>query len=255
MLTKTTFLARTIQGIAVRPAFNPARSIASTAIVMKKRGEQSAVDGGSNLLPIRDIKRKMPNPFSLFFKDFAANRSNATLLPSGKINIPQLMKDGSNAWAATPDEDKEVYVKKAAVAREEILRERAQYWKSLSPEDRAQLEEGLGEKGARKLSGANRKLMGAKKTALRDREGYPDAPRSAYFAFEKASREELQQAYHRGELDDTAEDGKKLTLRPAVMKEAAKRWRALSEAEKERYQIVAKENREKYAAWVENQRD
>ncbi|KAG8694908.1 exp1-like protein [Ceratobasidium sp. 395] len=168
-----------------------------------------------------------PSTWQIFFTEYLQNYKNTN--PERKLNVSQAAKDGGAAYKALTSEQKEIYKRKARLAKEEYERELAAWQRMLTPDD-------IRTENAYRA--AQRKAGKSRRSNLKDPNA-PKKPLSAYFMFLQWIR--ADQARVIEVFGDETE-----TTRQSVL--AAAKWRTLSDAEKKPFLAQAEREKLDYEA-------
>lgn len=121
--------------------------------------------------------KQAASAWQFFFTD-RLNEAKATAAPGAKLNVAEVAKEAGAAYNELPSEEKEVYLKRAADARDAYKKEYAAWLSTLSPEEI---------KRENEFRAGQRKAGKSRKGNLKDPNA-PKKPLSAYFLFLKAIR-------------------------------------------------------------------
>ncbi|CAE6509740.1 unnamed protein product [Rhizoctonia solani] len=171
--------------------------------------------------------KQAPSTWQIFFTEYLQNYKSTN--PERKLNVSQAAKDGGAAYKALNKEQKEIYRRKARLAKEEYERELAAWQRTLTPEDIRQ---------ENVFRSAQRKAGKSRRSNLKDPNA-PKKPLSAYFMFLQWIR--ADPARIRDVFGDETE-----TTRQSVL--AASKWRDLSDGEKKPFLAQAEREKLEYEA-------
>ncbi|KAG9103883.1 exp1-like protein [Ceratobasidium sp. 370] len=171
--------------------------------------------------------KQAPSTWQIFFTEYLQSYKNTN--PERKLNVSQAAKDGGAAYKALTSEQKEIYKRKARLAKDEYERELAAWQRMLTPED-------IRTENA--FRAAQRKAGKSRRSNLKDPNA-PKKPLSAYFMFLQWIR--ADQARVNEVFGDETE-----TTRQSVL--AAAKWRTLSDAEKKPFLAQAEREKLDYEA-------
>ncbi|KAF8743062.1 HMG-box domain, partial [Rhizoctonia solani] len=171
--------------------------------------------------------KQAPSTWQIFFTEYLQNYKATN--PERKLNVSQAAKDGGAAYKALSPQQKEIYKRKARLAKQEYDRELAAWQRMLTPED-IRVENAF--------RSAQRKAGKSRRSNLKDPNA-PKKPLSAYFMFLqwiRADPARIQDVFG----DETE------TTRQSVL--AASKWRELSDAEKKPFLAQAEREKLEYEA-------
>ncbi|QRW02021.1 HMG (high mobility group) box protein [Ceratobasidium sp. AG-Ba] len=155
--------------------------------------------------------KQAPSTWQIFFTEYLQNYKVTN--PERKLNVSQAAKDGGAAYKALTSDQKEIYKRKARLAKDEYERELAAWQKTLLPRTF----------GRRTLTDPNA----------------PKKPLSAYFMFLQWIRADP------GRVTEVFGDETE-TTRQSVL--AAAKWRTLSDADKKPFLAQAEREKLEYEA-------
>ncbi|KDN51196.1 hypothetical protein RSAG8_00825, partial [Rhizoctonia solani AG-8 WAC10335] len=171
--------------------------------------------------------KQAPSTWQIFFTEYLQDYKSTN--PERKLNVSQAAKDGGAAYKALSTGQKEIYKRKARLAKEEYERELAAWQRTLTPEDIRQ---------ENVFRSAQRKAGKSRRSNLKDPNA-PKKPLSAYFMFLQWIR--ADPARVQDVFGDETE-----TTRQSVL--AASKWRDLSDAEKNPFLAQAEREKLEYEA-------
>ncbi|CAE6484287.1 unnamed protein product [Rhizoctonia solani] len=171
--------------------------------------------------------KQAPSTWQIFFTEYLQSYKSTN--PERKLNVSQAAKDGGAAYKALSAEKKEVYKRKAQLAKEDYERELAAWQRTLTPDDIRQ---------ENAFRSAQRKAGKSRRSNLKDPNA-PKKPLSAYFMFLQWIR--ADPARVQDVFGDESE-----TTRQSVL--AASRWRELSDGEKKPFLAQAEREKLEYEA-------
>ncbi|CAE6420397.1 unnamed protein product [Rhizoctonia solani] len=171
--------------------------------------------------------KQAPSTWQIFFTEYLQNYKMTN--PERKLNVSQAAKDGGAAYKALSHQQKEIYKRKARLAKEEYDRELIAWQRMLTPED-IRVEN--------VFRSAQRKAGKSRRSNLKDPNA-PKKPLSAYFMFLQWIRADPARIQ-----DVFGEEGE--TTRQSVL--AASKWRELSDAEKKPFLAQAEREKLEYEA-------
>ncbi|KAG9095056.1 exp1-like protein [Ceratobasidium sp. UAMH 11750] len=196
----------------------------------RKRKHSPEVERPTDLAPLRSRlhpPKQAPSTWQIFFTEYLQNYKNTN--PERKLNVSQAAKDGGAAYKALTSAQKEIYKRKARLAKEEYERELAAWQRMLTPED-------IRTENA--FRAAQRKAGKSRRSNLKDPNA-PKKPLSAYFMFLQWIRADP------GRVNEVFGDETE-TTRQSVL--AAAKWRTLSDAEKKPFLAQAEREKLDYEA-------
>lgn len=171
--------------------------------------------------------KQAPSTWQIFFTEYLQNYKSTN--PERKLNVSQAAKDGGAAYKALTSEQKEIYKRKARLAKEEYERELAAWQRMLTPEDI---------RTENTFRAAQRKAGKSRRSNLKDPNA-PKKPLSAYFMFLQWIRADPNRV-----IEVFGEETE--TTRQSVL--AAAKWRTLSDAEKNPFLAQAEREKLQYEA-------
>ncbi|KAG9125963.1 exp1-like protein [Ceratobasidium sp. 392] len=197
----------------------------------RKRKHSPEVERPTDLAPPLRSRlhppKQAPSTWQIFFTEYLQNYKNTN--PERKLNVSQAAKDGGAAYKALTSEQKEIYKRKARLAKDEYERELASWQRMLTPED-------IRTENAYRA--AQRKAGKSRRSNLKDPNA-PKKPLSAYFMFLQWIRADPNRV--------TEVFGPETeTTRQSVL--AAAKWRTLSDAEKKPFLAQAEREKLDYEA-------
>ncbi|KAH7343572.1 hypothetical protein B0J17DRAFT_182170 [Rhizoctonia solani] len=197
--------------------------VSSTRRMSPERSADLGTPTRSRLHP----PKQAPSTWQIFFTEYLQNYKSTN--PERKLNVSQAAKDGGAAYKALSKDQKEIYRRKARLAKDEYERELAAWQRTLTPEDIRQ---------ENVFRSAQRKAGKSRRSNLKDPNA-PKKPLSAYFMFLQWIR--ADPARIRDVFGDETE-----TTRQSVL--AASKWRDLSDAEKKPFLAQAEREKLEYEA-------
>ncbi|WVR06870.1 hypothetical protein IAU60_003906 [Kwoniella sp. DSM 27419] len=224
----------------VRPAFRTLpvpmatmRAFTTSTLSMAKK---KAVDP---TLPIPP--RGPPSAYTLFFKKYVMDPSNAIKTPEGKLNMPALATNAGSAWNNLSTSEKSNYESEASSAKKSYESEYKAFWDSTTAETRAAIFAATGKEV--KPPGGKK----AYKKSIADRAGNPGKPLNPYLAFAKEVRDgqKVDLSAQQGEQDKVTH----------LARETGKLWKELDESEKQKYKDQYTEAKAKWDEWKSTQSD
>ncbi|QRV72976.1 HMG (high mobility group) box protein [Ceratobasidium sp. AG-Ba] len=171
--------------------------------------------------------KQAPSTWQIFFTEYLQNYKVTN--PERKLNVSQAAKDGGAAYKALTSDQKEIYKRKARLAKDEYERELAAWQKTLTPEDI---------RTENTYRAAQRKAGKSRRSNLKDPNA-PKKPLSAYFMFLQWIRADP------GRVTEVFGDETE-TTRQSVL--AAAKWRTLSDADKKPFLAQAEREKLEYEA-------
>ncbi|KAJ1308862.1 hypothetical protein OPQ81_004550 [Rhizoctonia solani] len=193
----------------------------------RKTSPERSADLGPPIRSRLHPPKQAPSTWQIFFTEYLQNYKSTN--PERKLNVSQAAKDGGAAYKALTPAQKELYKRKARLAKEEYERELAAWQRTLTPEDIRQ---------ENAFRSAQRKAGKSRRSNLKDPNA-PKKPLSAYFMFLqwiRADPARVQDVF--GEETETT--------RQSVL--AASKWRDLSDAEKKPFLAQAEREKLEYEA-------
>lgn len=171
--------------------------------------------------------KQAPSTWQIFFTEYLQTYKSTN--PERKLNVSQAAKDGGAAYKALSPSQKEIYKRKARLAKEDYERELAAWQRTLTPDDIRQ---------ENVFRSAQRKAGKSRRSNLKDPNA-PKKPLSAYFMFLQWIRADPARV-----LDVFGDETE--TTRQSVL--AASKWRDLSDGEKKPFLAQAEREKLEYEA-------
>jgi hypothetical protein len=192
----------------------------------RKRTVEDVQDKGK--APTRSLlhpPKQAPSTWQIFFTDQL--QLYKTMYPGEKLNVAQAAKEAGIRYKNLSRQEKEVFRQRARHAKEDYERQLAAWKRTLTPSDI---------KAENLFRAAQRKAGKSRKANLKDPNG-PKKPLSAYFMFLqkiRSSPEMIQEVFG----DETE------TTKQSIL--AAKKWRTLTDEEKQPFLAQAEKEKMEY---------